>query len=597
MNSSEYPDPGCLPAWERGQLPAPPARVRLRGWALLAAVLGPGLVMAGSSIGTGEWVMGPLSAAKYMQGTGALLWVVVASIAAQAVLNTEVMRYTLCTGEPIFTGFMRSRPGPRFWLGFYLLVDCMSWWPALSGLAAQILLAAIFGFGDPRGQDPEVVKFTASTILLACVGLLLFGGKVYNTLEWVLSGKVFFTLFFLVIVDLLFVEPATWATITGGFFNPFFVPKEIDWALVTALAGFAGVGGMGNCLASNFVREKGWGMGARVGAIPSIFGARQLTLSHLGTACGDDAETASRFRGWWRRAQADQYGIWAVGSLVAMLLPCLLGAQFLKDDYVSGGSQWEAAATMARNFGAATAPFWGILCLVIGFIILFPGQFGAMDGIARRWCDALWSGSRHARMLRTDRIRWVYYSFVGLYACFGLYLINVIGLSPPKMMIVSANMANLAMTATIFHTLYVNRRFLPEGLRPSPAKQVALIAAGLFFVVMFALVTQQKGPEILAQARGMGQLGLLKLVQWPLVLATLGLMVYAVVDVLQVPDNSFFRYGGKRLWVIAILAAGFTGGVLAVAVQDQPLVVLAGFLGAAAYFLFGQPREGWRDEA
>src|SRR5688572_4343743 len=110
--------------------PPKPARRRLR------EVVGPGLVMAGSSIGSGEWIMGPAAAAIFMQGYGALLWVAVASILAQVVLNSEVMRYTICTGEPIFTGFMRSRPGPRFWLTGYLLLDCLSWWPSLSGLAA-----------------------------------------------------------------------------------------------------------------------------------------------------------------------------------------------------------------------------------------------------------------------------------------------------------------------------------------------------------------------------------------------------------------------------------------------------------------------------
>src|SRR5205823_3810022 len=97
-------DPGCLPAWDAGELPEPPHQPK-RG---LLALIGPGLVMAGASIGTGEWVMGPAAAALYMQGKGALLWVVIASILAQVALNTEVMRYTICTGEPIFTGFMRS---------------------------------------------------------------------------------------------------------------------------------------------------------------------------------------------------------------------------------------------------------------------------------------------------------------------------------------------------------------------------------------------------------------------------------------------------------------------------------------------------------
>jgi Mn2+/Fe2+ NRAMP family transporter len=497
--------PGCLPPWAEGELPPPPPSDRRGALAALLAIVGPGLVMAGTSIGTGEWVMGPAAAALYMKGVGALLWVVVASIAAQMVLNTEVMRYTICTGEPAFTGFMRTRPGPRFWLIFYVLLDCLSWWPALGGLAAQILLVFLFGADDPRVKDPHYVRWTWTIILLACVGLLCFGGKVYNTIEWVLSGKVIFVLAFLVVVDLFFVPASTWAKIVGGFFNPFYIPRNIDWPLVTALAGFAGVGGMGNILASNFVREKGWGMGARVGAIPSIFGGHKITLSHLGTRCGDDPETQGRFRHWWRLTERDQYGTWAIASLVAMLLPCLLGAEFLKEDYFHA-EKWRAAAVLAQNFGAAThLPVLTGLTLVCGLVILFPGQFGTMDGIARRWCDALWSGSRRARKMETHRIRWVYYSFIVAYTVFGLCVIWLRkDLSPPGMMVISANMANLAITATIFHTLAVNRLLLPPALRPSPLKQLSMVVSGLFFLVMFALVTYQVAPQI-RQALGLAQ--------------------------------------------------------------------------------------------
>src|SRR2546425_11626598 len=109
-------DPGCLPAWNIDEMPEPrPFHARN-----LVKLVGPGLVLAGGSIGTGEWVMGPQAAAKYH---GALMWAVLLSILGQVILNTEVMRYTLCTGEPIMTGFLRSKPGPKFWLPFYILLD------------------------------------------------------------------------------------------------------------------------------------------------------------------------------------------------------------------------------------------------------------------------------------------------------------------------------------------------------------------------------------------------------------------------------------------------------------------------------------------
>lgn len=487
---ASQPDPGCLPAWGTGELP--PALTL--GWRHLLALVGPGIVLVGGSLGTGEWVMGPATAAKY---GGALLWVVPLAILCQVFLNTEVMRYTLVTGEPIFTGYLRSKPGPRFWLVWYLLLDCLSWWPALAGLAAQIILFAIYGTSAPN--DPhhqERVRLVNIAILALCLVLLCFGGKIYNTLEWVLSGKVFFALGYTLFVALVFVPGEVWARVVGGMFNPFMVPRNpagevlpIDWSVVAALAGYAGVGGMSNILASNYAREKGWGMGKVVGAIPSAFGGHKITLSHLGTMARPTAEARERFRKWWAHIAIDQYGIWAWGSLFGMLLPCLIGAAYLQSDYIEGKTTWEAAARLAADLGARHGAIYTKLTLLCGFVILFPGQLSSMDGIARRWTDALWSGSRTVRKMEADKVKYIYYAFVVGYCVLGVLLVGL-RISPPKMMVISANMANLALLSTIVHTVYVNSRFLPREFRPHVGKQVALLAASVFYVVMFALATQ-----------------------------------------------------------------------------------------------------------
>ena len=44
---------------------------------------------------------------------------------------------------------------------------------------------------------------------------------------------------------------------------------DIDWFMLAAFTAIAGAGGLSNTMFSNYTREKGWGMGARVGAIPS----------------------------------------------------------------------------------------------------------------------------------------------------------------------------------------------------------------------------------------------------------------------------------------------------------------------------------------
>jgi hypothetical protein len=277
-----------------------------------------------------------------------------------------------------------------------------------------------------------------------------------------------------------------------GFFDPTRIPEHIDWTLVAALAGYAGVGGMGNSTVSNFVREKGWGMGGMVGAIPSAFGGHRITLSHIGTVCRRGPEATTRMKMWWKYLIADQFLVWAPGSLIGMALPAILGFQYLGQnaDYFHKTLQWRAAATLAQNFGAQAGDIFRTLTLLCGFLILFPSQFGSMDGIARRWADALWTGSRRARRMDTHRAKHFYYAIIGVFVLWGLIAFTL-GTSPPKMMLLSANAANLAIAACIFHTLYVNRRFLPPEFRPSPGKEVAMVVAGVFFLTMFGLVVNQ----------------------------------------------------------------------------------------------------------
>lgn len=63
------------------------------------------------------------------------------AVVLQTIFNTEVMRYTVATGEPVFTGFMRTAPAPALWGWVYTIRYFLQiGWPGAAGTAA----AAIF---------------------------------------------------------------------------------------------------------------------------------------------------------------------------------------------------------------------------------------------------------------------------------------------------------------------------------------------------------------------------------------------------------------------------------------------------------------------
>ena len=153
-------------------------------------MLGPGLVMGGAAIGGGEWLTGPMVTAKY---GGARMWLATLSILGQVVYNIEISRYTLYTGEPIFTGKFRTPPGPKFWVCVYLLLDFGSIFPYLAAFAATPLATAIMGeVPRPEAADAFVYPFgielshkmmlrlTSYCIFLGALVPLIFGGKIFG---------------------------------------------------------------------------------------------------------------------------------------------------------------------------------------------------------------------------------------------------------------------------------------------------------------------------------------------------------------------------------------------------------------------------------
>jgi hypothetical protein len=85
-------------------------------------------------------LIGPAVTARF---TAALLWVATISILLQWVFM-EASRYTLYTGEPIFSGFMRTKPGPAFWGWLYSILGFIQLgWPGWAASAATAIVAAL----------------------------------------------------------------------------------------------------------------------------------------------------------------------------------------------------------------------------------------------------------------------------------------------------------------------------------------------------------------------------------------------------------------------------------------------------------------------
>ena len=265
----------------------------------------------------------------------------------------------------------------------------------------------------------------------------------------------------------------------------------IDWALIGALAATAGSGGLGNLTVTNWVRDKGFGMGATVGAIPSMVGGHEVKLSHVGKVFEANDENLKRWHEWMRYVHFDQVWVWGLFCFLGMYLNVNLATYIVPHRHRPPGPG--RRSYQAKYLAERIWPGFWFLTLFNGFWILFKTQLGNTDILVRTVTDCAWMASPRARQW-TGGIRAIYYGI----------LIAVLVLGGPR------HPVRLSLPA-VHHPrqrgrpgpghrrrpdLVVNRRFLPRAVRAA-----ALARAGpprLRGLLRVLLVLRDPRPRALA---------------------------------------------------------------------------------------------------
>ena len=472
-----------LAPFEKAELPSPP---RPKGLAWIG-IVGPGVIVLGASIGSGEFLLGP---AAFVQYGLVLLWVTLAAAFLQTVFNTELMRWTLATGEPVVTGFMRTKPWAPFWAWFYAgLYFLQVGWPGWAGAAAGAIYFLIFR--ELAGPEHAQLHYWIGVGTFAvCVGILLFGKRIGRTLEllnWVLVAAIIGGF---LILALAFVSADTWVAAGAGLvgYDPGagafrFIPEGVDWFLIGAFAAYSGAGGVINLTLSNWARDKGYGMGKRAGHIPAAVGGERATVASTGYTFETDEDAMTRWRGWWRVVRVDQWGVYFVGAMLGMVLPAVLYVTFIEGGTEIGGLS--VAAALANAMASREGAIFGGAIALMGVWVLFKTQLDIIEAMTRAITDILWTGSRAVRRWRGGDVRLVYYTVLGFLALWGVLALAVA--QPFFLLQLGANMAGIVFVISSLHLLYINTRFLPEAVRPPMWRRVALVAMSVFYGAFVAL--------------------------------------------------------------------------------------------------------------
>jgi hypothetical protein len=460
---------------------------------LIRYALGPSLIALGISIGSGEWLLGPLAIGP--GGFEGLGFVILVSALLQVFYNIEIGRYVVATGEVPVVGFGRTPPGYALWIPFALL--CLYFANILGGWAAaagQGLMTLITGdIASSPAEDNGVWLLTVG--LLAVVFLLaVLARKISRALQIVALVLIGFQLISLLIIDLFIVPGEVWADGILGFITPALPPAGTDATLLGGLVGFTALASGLNWYIMGHYRDQGYGMGHKVGFIPGGRGRSQEVLA-TGLTFPDDDRNASLWKRWHRLLLTDMWGIFFTGAILGMLLPTLLMRHLV---LLSGREPTEdniptfAAEILDAEYGR----FLFYLALLLGFFILFDTQVAIFEALVRNFTDAMNSSSSRFRRLTEGDPRRFYFPYM-------IFLLIVIALivrlaAPTRLISITANMSNFAALFFPFVLMYLNSK-LPRAARPPGYVYVLLLVNVVFFgffFVNFVFDTFVGGPLI-----------------------------------------------------------------------------------------------------
>lgn len=434
-------------------------------------IAGPGAILVGLSIGAGEIVIWPRIAAEY---GGSMVWAAVVGIFIQLWVNFEVARWTIATGETVYTGYS------RVWRGFaplFILLTLVSWiapgWGRASGLALKALLIGPGGWGSDTFWT--VITFGAVT-------LILFGPKlIYNSVEKTIEVLVAIVTIGLIAVVIAIGSADTWKELGSGIVNVGYKDPRMSVKTLFIALVFAGAGGTANLFYTFYLRDKNIGMGGRLPQLQNPLRGRSETVPSTGYVVEDTEENRRRFTAWWNYVKKDQLlFFWALNTVTMMLF--IFGALAVLHPKgivpEKGTLIWDEAQVLAEVWGGPGRTIF----LLVGVATLFSTQLALVDGVSRSVSDIVYTNFKGARK-RT--LSWWYMLIAGIWiiaGCLITFVMEQMGVSELGFLFNAAYMGGFAMALYVPLTLYINRRFLPKFARPGGICTTMMILASLVYV-------------------------------------------------------------------------------------------------------------------
>jgi manganese transport protein len=455
----------------------PPDGIREPPQSLWAALrkIGPGIILAGSIVGSGELLLTTSLGAEY---GFAFLSLILYSCVVKVFVQIELGRHAISSGKPTL-GALNGLPGPRWrvhwqvWWWFFMLLFTVSQLGAMVGGVGQALHLAM-PLGTERLAN-EVAPYSASVAdairshpehpwaaltALTAVALLLAGG--YKTIEKITTVLVVgVTLVTVICVAALPGSgyPITTADLSAGF------TLALPAAGIAAAFGTFGITGVG---ASELYSYPYWCL--------------EKGYARFVGRCSDDPAWERRARGWMRVLYLDAWVSMLVFTTATVAF-YILGATVLHRQNLVP-KKTEMIATLSEMY-VPTFGDWTRFAFLIGaWAVLFKTLYVASASHSRLTTDFL-SLANFINVDSADRRRRWIRRFCVFFPLFALVL--YLAFRDPRLMVIMGGFVQAATLPVISGaTIYLRYRRTDPRIAPSKLSDACLWLAVISITIVAA---------------------------------------------------------------------------------------------------------------
>ena len=451
--TSEYPKTDEDDGFRIAELPKVPK---------LSHIIGPGAILLGASLGSGETMFWPTLIA---QNGWWLYWAFWVGVITQFFITTELQRWTIATGESIFRAFGRLN---LVWPWFFLVAGFFhKGWPGWAASGSEVFLAW-------TGVLPQSQWWIIGVISVVLIWLSFQAGPIlYNIIEdaqlVLMVAAIIFTVALLFLVD----SAGQLANVPAGAVNFGALPQ--DMAIATFLGGlaYAGGGGFTNMAQSLWAREKGYGMSTYQGRIKNpIRGGGNPEELHRGFTFKPTITNLRRWKAWWRVTQLETFATFVVGLLVIATISMTFAAEYAAGTDQGAVDMW--ISVIIPQLG----PLAQTLLYALLIIALFSTQYATFEIFVRNSVDIIYGEYGRQAGWNIGRI---YFAILTLFSLWGIGIIGFQFQQPFILLVLGGAAAGVMMWPYNALTTILNTTRLPEHIQPSWPRVVAMWWATAFF--------------------------------------------------------------------------------------------------------------------